>query len=338
MKLPAIVRGLLYPFSILYGWGVKARLWMYRTGRWKQKRLNGAVISVGNLTVGGTGKTPMVLWLAEKFLGAGKRVAILSRGYRGVDGTSDEIAMLKRRLGDRVAFGVGADRWAEGRRIETLGPVDVFLLDDGFQHLQIARDVDVLMLDGSRKLKNEALLPAGMLREPISSCARADILVVTRKTERETVEAADARRHAIFYAQTRLLGFRLVGAEGVPKYVSEMGDAPFFAFCGIGNAEAFFADLRRWHVPVAGTISFRDHHRYTEDDLGRLLAAAQAAGARGFVTTEKDEQNLPGAAALKLPAYAAVIDFVLSSESEFTALLDRVLMTRSERGGSGAAA
>jgi len=280
----------------------------------------------------------MVLWLAERFLREGKRVAILSRGYRGTGGSSDEIAMLTRRLGDRVAFGVGADRYAEGRRIEARSPVDVFLLDDGFQHLRLARDVDVLMLDGSRKLKSEALLPAGLLREPIASCARADILVVTRKTEREAVEAADAHHHAIFYAQTRLLGFRLLGADGVLKYVSEMGGGPFFGFCGIGNAQAFFADLRRWNLPVAGTMSFQDHHRYDASDLRRLLAAAATVGARGFVTTEKDEQNLADAAGLRLPTYAAVIELVLSSESEFAALLERLLTTRRERGGTGTAA
>ena len=100
MKLPPTVRMLLYPVSICFGWIVGLRLWLYRSGRFKQRRLNGKVISVGNLTVGGTGKTPMVLWLAERFVAEGKRVAILSRGYRGADGTSDEIAMLKARLGE----------------------------------------------------------------------------------------------------------------------------------------------------------------------------------------------------------------------------------------------
>jgi len=285
------------------------------------------------LTVGGTGKTPMVLWLAEQFVAEGKRVAILSRGYRWAYGSSDEIAMLKGRLGDRVAFGVGANRFAEGQRLEATQPVDIFLLDDGFQHLVLARDVDVLMLDGSRKLKNEALLPAGKLREPISSCERADLLVVTRMREREPVEAADAHRHAIFYAQTRLLGFRACGARGIPRYLNEMEQRPLFAFCGIGNPEAFFSDLQRWNVPVTGTRSFRDHHRYTAGDLRGLLAAAERAGARGFVTTEKDEQNLPHAAGLRLPVYAAVIDCVLSSESEFMAALERLL-----EGKRGAAA
>ena len=329
MKWPAAVRALLYPLSVCYGWIVGARLALYRSGRLKQRRLKGAVISVGNLTVGGTGKTPMVLWLAEKFAGEGKRVAILSRGYRGVNGTSDEIAMLKKRLGDKVAFGVGADRFAEGQRIEAERPVDVFLLDDGFQHLQLARDVDVLMLDGSRKLsKREALLPAGRLREPISSCERADLLVVTRKTEREAVEASDAHEHAIFYAQTRLLGFRLLGEQSIPKYLSEMAERRLFAFCGIGNPEAFFEDLRRWRAPVAGTMRFADHHRYTRGDLEKLKRAAEGAGAWAFVTTEKDEQNLPRGVDLGLPVYAAVIDFVLPAESEFDAALERLLAAK----------
>jgi tetraacyldisaccharide 4'-kinase len=338
VKLPGIVRGLLYPFSILYGWGVQARLWMYRTGRWKQKRLNGAVISVGNLTVGGTGKTPMVLWLAEKFLAEGKRVAILSRGYRGADGTSDEIAMLKRRLGDSVAFGVGADRFAEGRRIESSAPVDVFLLDDGFQHLRLARDVDVLLLDGTHPLKNEALLPAGRLREPISAGERADIVVVTRDSGQADEAVTRSRREPFFFAQTRLLGFRVCGERGSPSYLSEIDQRPLFAFCGIGNADAFFADLQRWHVPVAGTMAFRDHHKYGAGDTEQLRRVALACGARGFVTTEKDEQNLRDAGALNAPVCVAVIDFVLSSESEFTALLERLLAERRRRGVSGAAA
>ena len=118
MKLPLLARILLWPFSVLYGGYVRIRAWLYQNGWLKQKRLRGKVISVGNLTVGGTGKTPMVLWLAEKFLAEGKRVAILSRGYRGSGGTSDEIELMKHRLQDRVAFGVGKDRFAEGHRIE----------------------------------------------------------------------------------------------------------------------------------------------------------------------------------------------------------------------------
>src|SRR5262249_42134015 len=154
----------------------------------------------------------MVLWLAEKFLGAGKRVAILSRGYKGQARSSDEIRMLKQRLGEQVVFGVGADRFQEGQRIEAERTIDVFLLDDGFQHLQLARDIAGVMLDGSRPLEQEPLLPAGTLREPVAACQRADLLVVTRKRAEPHLRAADAP--PVFYAETRLLGFREIGQPG----------------------------------------------------------------------------------------------------------------------------
>src|SRR5438309_5290231 len=286
MNVSSLLRRLLWPLSLLYGGGVRARVWFYANGWFKEKSLKGTVISVGNLTVGGTGKTPMVIWLAEKFLGDGKRVAILSRGYRGTNGTSDEIELMKFRLQGRVTFGVGKNRFAEGRRLESQHPIDVFLLDDGFQHVRLARDLDIVMLDGSRKLKEQWLLPAGRLREPISACRRADIFVVTRKTERPDIVAGDAHKFLIFYAQTRLLGFRRHGADSSLQYVSELGPGPFYAFCGVGNPEAFFADLSRWRVMVAGKSIFRDHHRYTTADLRGLQQAAEKAGAVGFITTE----------------------------------------------------
>lgn len=321
MKLPLLVRMLLWPFSVAYGVYVRMRAWMYEEGWLKQRRLHGKVISVGNLTVGGTGKTPMVMWLAEKFLAQGKHVAILSRGYRGKRGTSDEVELMKQRLGDRVAFGVGKDRYAQGQRIEAVKPIDIFLLDDGFQHLKLARDADVVMLDGTRKLKNEWLLPAGSLREPIAACRRADLLVVTRRTERPDIEASDSHNFWIFYAQTRLLGFRRLDGVDDLRYVTAIGPGPFFAFCGIGNPDAFYDDLSRWRVPIAGKRSFRDHHCYSVKDLHRLKSEAIRAGAIAFVTTEKDARNIPDAQQLELPAYASTIEMVLSSESEFEATL-----------------
>jgi tetraacyldisaccharide 4'-kinase len=325
MNFPLLVRVLLWPLSVLYGSYVRARAALYAKGWLKQKRLRGKVISVGNLTVGGTGKTPMVLWLAEKFLAEGKRVAILSRGYRGSGGTSDEIGLMKHRLQERVIFGVGKDRFAEGRRIEEQRSIDVFLLDDGFQHLSLARDIDIVMLDGSQKLKHQWLLPAGVLREPLSACQRADVVVVTRKTERLDIEADDTHASPIFYAQTRLLGFRRYGERGGIHPLSEIGHGPFFAFCGIGNPQAFFDDLSRWEVPVAGESTFRDHHRYTKEDLLRLEKAAQRAGAITFVTTEKDAENLGQGKSTAIPIFVAVIDFVLAAESEFLRVLERKL-------------
>lgn len=327
MRLPRAVRVALYPLSRVYGRYVSFRKFLYKKGWPKPKRLTGTVISVGNLTAGGTGKTPLVLWLAEKFVSEGKKVAILTRGYRGSHGTSDEVELLRRRLGDRVRFGVGANRYASGLRLESQHAVDIFLLDDGFQHMQLARDLDILMLDGSRKLKDEWLLPAGLLREPIAACRRADILVVSRKFERPPIEARDAHRFSIFYAQTRLLGFRRFGSDGVPLYLNEIGPGPFSAFCGIGNPEAFFADLERWHVPVVRRKAFSDHHKYSRGDVERLQESAGTSKATALVTTEKDAQNL-AASTFRMPVWVAVIDLVFTAESELVAAIDRILQTR----------
>jgi len=328
MNLPPLLRLLLWPLSVVYGGYVRARASLYANGWLKQRRLRGKVISVGNLTVGGTGKTPMVLWLAERFLAEGKRVAILSRGYRGSGGTSDEIQLLKHRLQGRVRFGVGKDRFAEGQRIEQQALVDIFLLDDGFQHLPLARDLDIVMLDGSYRLKDQELLPAGILREPMSALRRADMLVVTRKTEQSDVDAARAHRFSVSYAQTRLLGFRRCGSDADIHDLSEIGPGPFFAFCGIGNPQAFFDDLSRWEVPVAGQSIFRDHHQYSALDVRQLEKAAQGAGAIAFVTTEKDAENLGEAKRMTVPVFVAVIDFVLPAETEFMATMERKLQGR----------
>ncbi|MGH9677786.1 MAG: tetraacyldisaccharide 4'-kinase, partial [Candidatus Acidiferrum sp.] len=240
MNLPMAVRLALWPLSLLYGFYVRLRALLYASGWLKQGRLKGVVISVGNLTVGGTGKTPMVIWLAEKLLAKGKRVAILSRGYRGADGTSDEIEIMKSRLQGRAVFGVGKDRFASGQRLESQQPFDVFLLDDGFQHLQLARDLDVLLVDASRPMGRGLLLPAGRMREPISAMSRADVLVFTRtETLPGTTEAiSKLRDYPVFAAQTRLLGFRRLGGDLTLLAPDDIGAGPFLAFCGLGNPEA----------------------------------------------------------------------------------------------------
>jgi tetraacyldisaccharide 4'-kinase len=328
MNLPPLVRLLLWPLSIVYGAYVRTRAWLYKNRWLKQKWLNAKVISVGNLTVGGTGKTPMVLWLAEKFLAEGKLVAILSRGYRSSGGTSDEIELMKHRLQRRVTFGVGKDRFVAGHRIEQQQPIDVFLLDDGFQHLPLARDVDILLIDALRPVHRTSLLPAGSLREPVSAIGRADLLVFTRvETLPITADAiAEVDKYPIFSAVTRLVGFRQIGNAALMQ-LKEIGHGPFFAFCGIGNPQAFFNDMSRWHVPIAGQSIFRDHHRYTPADLRRLEKAAQNSGAIAFVTTEKDAENLGEEKNTAIPIFVAVIDFVLTAESEFIAALERKLQS-----------
>jgi len=331
MSLPLPIRILLWPLSYVYGIAARWRVALYARGIFKTRRLKTLVISVGNLTVGGTGKTPMVLYLAERFLAEGKRVGVLTRGYRSSSGKSDEVEMLRQRLGDRVVFGVGADRYVEGSRIEKETGVDVFLLDDGFQHLKLARDVDIVLWDGTKKFQRQWMLPAGSLREPISAIGRADMLVITRKTTEPGSEDAAigvAGDGLVFTAQTRLLGFHKVGKTETPRPVEQMADGPFFAFCGVGNPNAFFADLRRWNVNVEGKMSVIDNQRYTADDWARLTHAAYTAGATAFVTTEKDEQNLRGRDFGEWSVYIAVIALAVSPQPAFDDEVRKLLNER----------
>ncbi|HKI11940.1 MAG TPA: tetraacyldisaccharide 4'-kinase [Candidatus Acidoferrum sp.] len=318
MNLPSILRWLLWPLSLVYGIAVRLRLWLYSRGTFETKRLRTPVISVGNLSVGGTGKTPMVIWLAERFLAAGKRVGVLSRGYKGSGDRSDEIELMRYRLNDRVLFGVGADRYEQGRRLEQQG-VDVFLLDDGYQHLQLARDVNLLLMDAVQPLGREMLLPAGRLREPVSATGRASLLVFTRTETSASATAAlgKLQEYPVFSAATRLLGFRRLGGGVQVLTLAEIGEGPFVAFCGIGNPRAFFLDLQNWQIPVVRAQAFPDHHRYTAGEAKALAQAARAADARAFVTTEKDAQNLGDVQFGERPVFVAVIDLVISQERAF---------------------
>ena len=330
MNSPPLLRRLLWPLSLLYGVGVRARVWLYANGWFKQRHLNAAVISVGNLTVGGTGKTPVVIWLAEKFLADGKRVAILSRGYRGANGTSDEIELMKFRLQGRVSFGVGKNRFAEGHRLESQQSVDVFLLDDGFQHLQLTRDLNILLMDASRPLAGEALLPAGRLRESVAAMSRANLIIFTRaEMASGTLEAiGKLDQYPVFAASTRLLGFRRFGGEITPLRANEIGAGPFFAFCGLGNPDAFLRDLRTWGLAICGQAIFPDHHRYTQRDVVTVRQAGKRAGANAVVTTEKDAQNLIGLKFEEIPIYVAVIDLVVTPEADFRNALDQALAAK----------
>jgi tetraacyldisaccharide 4'-kinase len=307
MNVSLLRRFALWPFALLYGLVVRCRTWLYAKGWLKQKRLDATVISIGNLTTGGTGKTPMVIWLAEKFLAEGRRVGILSRGYRGAGGTSDEIEVMKQRLRGRVLFGVGTDRYLEGCRLQKEG-IDIFLLDDGFQHRRLARDYDIVLIDSTRPLREEALLPAGSLREPVSAVNRADLVIFTRTNH--APGAVWAMQHLpnfpVFPARTKLVGFRRVGGDKEAGLSVDQVSGPFFAFCGVGNPESFFNDLAEWRIPTVGQTTFGDHHRYTSGDVSKIHGLAVRVGAKAFVTTEKDEQNF-GGLSFTYPVYVAVI-------------------------------
>jgi len=330
MTLSRPLRILLWPASKLYGVGVSVRTRLYAKGWLKQKRLKAAVISVGNLSVGGTGKTPLVIWLVEKLLAQGQRVAILTRGYRGTGHSSDEVELMRSRLQNRVVFGVGKNRFAEGQRIESHQAIDIFLLDDGFQHLQLARDIDIVLMDASRPVGGQPLLPAGPMREQISAAARADIIVFTRTENAPGAKEAIQRfwKLPIFAASTLLLGFRCLGTDGPLQTIADLGSGPFFAFCGIGNPEAFERDLQRWGIMPVGHMFFPDHHRYTLENVQAIEQAALRLGAKSLLTTEKDFWNLKDVQFSALRVFVALIDLEISSETEFLAAISSALQAR----------
>jgi tetraacyldisaccharide 4'-kinase len=333
---------ILWPLTLPYGAATYLRSAAYRSGIVRPKRLDGVVISIGNLTVGGTGKTPMVAAIAERLLAEGKRVGILTRGYRGRRsnegaGTSDEVQLLQTRLGDKAALGVGADRFARGIELAREG-AEWFILDDGFQHRQLARDVDIVLIDATNPFGGGHLLPAGRLREPRSALKRADIVVITRSEHAPAVEAS-VRHYTeapIFYARPHIDYFQEIGGErGSATGVGGGGSAPraiakelqkWFVVCGIGNPAAFLADVRATGYPVVGHKFFRDHHRYTQADVESIEAEAWALGTDRIVCTEKDRYNLSGVRwAPATDIYFCGISMRIDREQEFWAAIEAVV-------------
>ena len=318
--------GLLAPFSLVYSLIAGFKGWCYERRIFRRRTLPGTVISVGNLTVGGTGKTPMVLAIAERLAEEGKRAAILTRGYRGrieskmgdsaASGVpqSDEVALLRERLAGKVQLGVGADRYKNGVVLARHGIV-WFVLDDGFQHLKLSRAADVVLVDATDPFGGGRVLPAGRLREPVSALRRADIVVITRSV-RSPSPAIEGiiRRHTdspIFYAGTRLECVLRIPRLDVSLPQEEWQRARFLAFCGIGNPAAFYEDLRNWRFQVVRELSFPDHHMYTARETADLEEEAADCGADALLCTEKDVWNLRDVQFLKIPAYCCRISLAL---------------------------
>lgn len=288
-------------------------------------RVDVPVVSIGNLSTGGTGKTPVTLFLARGLEASGWPVAVLSRGYGGrrkVDPmdvepisdareTGDEPLLMARALGNRKVV-VGRRRHAAALRALSRSPRPrALLLDDGFQHRALHRDLDLLLLDGVRRWGNGRLLPLGDLREPASSARRAQALVVTRanRANRAAIEAWWAQNGSggpIFWIDFRIQALRdLATHEHLELPGADPG--PLLAFCALGHPEAFYADLLVAGLRWVDTRSFRDHQPVDLAQLKALAGAAQAAGARALVCTEKDAVKLDTAwaAALPLPLWVA---------------------------------
>ncbi len=334
-----LLRAILRPPAELYGGMMRVRAELYRRGVLQATRLPGKTISVGNLTLGGTGKTPMTIWLARQLQAAGYRPGILARGYGRRDENElivlrpvlsrygsgpdqdadhptvevgDEAVLFRRHLQD-VPIGLCADRARAANALTTECGVNLFLLDDGYQRLDVARDVNLLLVDASaaaRSAGRDGLIPVGWLREPESAASRADLILLTRwepSSSREVMLRERLGRYSaapVFHVQTRLTGLFRASDEQIVQE-NEMRCGRWLAFCGIGNPAAFFGDLHRWGFEIAHSLALRDHHRYSADDLTRLAQEAKRAGATGLLTTEKDFINLPRTLAVsaELPLY-----------------------------------
>jgi tetraacyldisaccharide 4'-kinase len=321
------------------------RDWLYARGVLKCRRLGCPVVSVGNLTVGGTGKTPAVELAVRTLIELGHRPAVLSRGYgrrsHGIqivadtasirldaEEGGDEPFLLARRL-PGVPVVVGSNRHAAGRHALARFGVSAIVLDDGFQHRTLAKDVEIVMARARAPWGNGRLLPGGPLREPLSALGRASLIVVTGASSADDVaEVADAaRRHA---PRTPVLTARYVPTEcwevSTMKYqpVESLLGKRLLAFAGIGVPEGFRHTLREAGVREAGFTRFGDHHWYTREELRGLDTAAAACGADGLVTTEKDWVRLRRLPVTKRPIYVLAVRLVLlSGERDWRAAFER---------------
>ncbi|HXG13057.1 MAG TPA: tetraacyldisaccharide 4'-kinase [Gemmataceae bacterium] len=296
--VPALERGGLLLASLPYGAAVRLRNWLYDR-RWKRsQRVPVPVVSVGNLTLGGTGKTPCVEYVARFYRQLDLRVAILSRGYGGGQGINDEAMVLEENLPD-VPHYQGADRVALARIAVEESESEVLVLDDGFQHRRLARDLDLVLIDATNPWGHGRLFPRGLLREPPSSLRRAGVVVLTRcdqvdETQRGRLKETVARlAPGVPVVETRHRPLELVNgdqATAVPELLTERSVA---AFCGIGNPEAFRRTLIDLGADVVAFRTFPDHHAYTRADVEDLRHwASRQATDCVVVTTQKDMVKL----------------------------------------------
>jgi tetraacyldisaccharide 4'-kinase len=306
------------------------------------------VISVGNITAGGTGKTPLVAEICRLLAAEGRRVCVLTRGYGREntgdrvlvsDGTAvlaqaaqsgDEPLLLAEKLLGVAAVVCDADRAAAGRwAIETLDS-NVFVLDDGFQHLQLARDLDVVVIDATNPWGGGHLLPRGTLRELPHGLARADCAIITRTEqtndtsllEREIHKLIDGR--PVLTSQMQTKGVREMNATALASSASV--PQPVFAFCAIGNPASFLNRLRHDGMQLAKSQIFPDHYSYKQADISELSRQARDAGAASLITTEKDAVKLRHLR-FGLPCYALEIAIAIDNEGTLRELVRNAIST-----------
>ena len=327
---------LLPPLSALYGAVTRTRLSLYERGTFHTTKLDRPVISVGNMTVGGTGKTPLVEWIAKTIAAERKRVCILTRGYgrenpqrqvvvsdgRALLATAaeagDEPYLLATKLLGSAAVISNIDRISAGRyAIEQLH-TDCFVLDDAFQHLRLARDLNIVTIDATNPWGGGQLLPHGRLREPLSGLNRADCVVLTRCDQTDNTDALTTQirdlihDRPVFTSRMRFMKNLLTAA------------APVAAFCAVGNPQSFFTQLHAAGYNVVYEKTFADHHSYTQHDVDDLLNAATRAGATSLITTAKDAVKLRSLS-FTLPWHVFEIEIAIENDDAFRRMIAAVL-------------
>ena len=336
---------LLSPFGKIYGRIMTARNDLYESGRFRSESLGVKTISIGNITAGGTGKTPLVAKTAEILSDRGEKVCILTRGYGRrhahkrvlvTDGiqilataeeSGDEPLELARKLLGKAVIIADADRLRAGRWAREKFGITAFVLDDGLQHRKVKRDIDIACIDAIDPFGGGKMLPEGMLREPLHGLSRAGIIVITRADLVEKIEdlkaelAGYAPKAKIFVSRNKISGIHELNEINSYTEVNSTKELKYgFAFCGLGNPGNFFEMLRRAGFGLTGKRAFSDHHTYSLNDIEKLNKTAKASGAESFLTTGKDAVKL-SAARFDLPCFVVKIEPELEDEREFIRLL-----------------
>ncbi|RME63987.1 MAG: tetraacyldisaccharide 4'-kinase [Nitrospirae bacterium] len=321
---------MLSPLELIYYIGYRIDR---KTKTALQKRLQGYTISVGNLTLGGTGKTPMVMAIASEAVKRGFSTCILTRGYKGKakslivscgrgpeadwKETGDEPFLMAKKLKD-VWIVKDSNRYRGGL---LAGKKDLFILDDGFQHWALHRNLDIVLIDGTNPFGNGKLLPFGPLREPPEALKRASIIVITKVQEPDEtllrkINAANPEVE-VYTAQMTATGFK--DLKGHELSLSDLQSRKAFLFSGIGNPASFHKSIEAIGVNIVGTKAFRDHHAYTKEQVRQLIKKGRQLKAEVFITTEKDLIKLETMPEDVLPEelYALVVNMEIKDRDRF---------------------
>jgi tetraacyldisaccharide 4'-kinase len=327
------VRYALTVLSWPYSTVVRVRDYLYTSGWLKTHTVGVPVICVGNLTTGGTGKTPLVIWLCRYLQEKQICCSILTRGYKTQKGeASDEPALLAAQCPEAAVI-VNPDRVAGAAEAICHHDAQVLVMDDGFQHRRLSRDLDIVAIDATRTFGYGRLLPAGLLREPVTGLRRAHVVVLTRcdQVSAETLKRIeeDVRRINPDLVVARSIhapaGIRTL--TGTEIQVGQLRGQRIFAFCGIGNPQSFFHTVEHAGAVLVGSAAYNDHYRYAVRDLERIYRKAARRKASLILTTQKDWPKITPLASPGQPPLAclAVELQITAGQQRLTALIDRAL-------------